>query len=154
MVGMLIDYRMCFKKVYITAMISCYLLEEINSYSVWQLPVAKPAHQFGHAMQILNYYHYSFLYKLIVFTVYEHGNICIAWPNCRAGFATDSCLTLDSRFKNASTIYTMNCKRLQNTITRLLSRWVHCFNTWSWLKLLSLSDNAWGKGDKVVRKLI
>jgi hypothetical protein len=22
--------------------------------------------------------------------VYEHGNICIAWPNCRAGFATVS----------------------------------------------------------------
>jgi hypothetical protein len=49
--------------------------------------VAKPARQFGHAMQILNHYHYSFLYKLIVFTVYEHGNICISWPNCRAGFA-------------------------------------------------------------------
>ena len=40
--------------------------------------VAKPARQFGYAMQILNHYHYSFLYKLIVFTVYEHGNICIA----------------------------------------------------------------------------
>jgi hypothetical protein len=38
--------------------------------------VAKPARQFGHAMQILN--HHSFLYKMIVFTVYEHGNICIA----------------------------------------------------------------------------
>jgi hypothetical protein len=51
--------------------------------------VAKPARQFGHAMQILNHYHYSFLYKLIVFTVYEQGNICIAWPwNCRAGFVT------------------------------------------------------------------
>jgi hypothetical protein len=50
--------------------------------------VAKPARQFGHAMQILNHYHYSFLQKLIVFTVYGHGNICIAWPNCRAGFAT------------------------------------------------------------------
>jgi hypothetical protein len=36
--------------------------------------VAKPARQFGHAMQILNY---SFLQKLIVFTVYEHGNICM-----------------------------------------------------------------------------
>jgi hypothetical protein len=51
-------------------------------------PVAKPARQFGHAMQITNCYHYSFLYKLIVFMVNEHGNICIAWPNCRAGFAT------------------------------------------------------------------
>ena len=50
--------------------------------------VAKPARQFGHAMHNLNHYHYSFLPKLIVFTVYEHGNICIAWPNCRAGFAT------------------------------------------------------------------
>ena len=29
-------------------------------------------------MQISNYYHYSFLKKLIVFTVNEHSNICIA----------------------------------------------------------------------------
>ena len=50
--------------------------------------MAKPARQFDHAMQILNHYHYSFLSKWIVFTVYEHGNICIAWPNCRASFAT------------------------------------------------------------------
>jgi hypothetical protein len=40
------------------------------------LAVAKPAREFSHAMQILN--HHSFLYKLIVFPVYEHGNICIA----------------------------------------------------------------------------
>ena len=33
--------------------------------------VAKPARQFGHAMQISNH-HYSFLYNLIVFTVCEH----------------------------------------------------------------------------------
>ena len=25
---------------------------------------------------------------MIIFTVYEHGNICIAWPNYWAGFAT------------------------------------------------------------------
>jgi hypothetical protein len=39
-------------------------------------------------MQIQNYYHYSFLWKLIVFTVNEHENICIAGLNRRAGYAT------------------------------------------------------------------
>ena len=40
-------------------------------------------------MQIQNYYHYSFLWKLIVFTVNEHKNICIAGLNRRAGYATE-----------------------------------------------------------------
>jgi hypothetical protein len=38
-------------------------------------------------MQIQNYYHYSFLWKLIVFTVNEHENICIAGLNSRDGHA-------------------------------------------------------------------
>ena len=39
------------------------------------LSVAQPARQFSPAMQIQNYYHYSFLCKLIIFTVNEHENI-------------------------------------------------------------------------------
>ena len=50
--------------------------------------VAYPARQFSPAMQISNYYRYSFLLKLIVFTVNEHENICIAGINRRAGYAT------------------------------------------------------------------
>jgi hypothetical protein len=49
--------------------------------------VAQPAQQFSPAMQIQNYYHYSFLWKLIVFTVNEHKNICIGELNSRAGHA-------------------------------------------------------------------
>ena len=42
------------------------------------------------AMQISNYYvHYSFLHKLIVFTLNQHENICIAGLNRQAGYATD-----------------------------------------------------------------
>ena len=37
-------------------------------------------------MQISNYYHYPFLSKLIVFTVSEYENICIAGPHSRAGY--------------------------------------------------------------------
>ena len=40
-------------------------------------------------MQIENYYHYSFLQKLIVFTVNEHENICIAGLNRQAGYVTE-----------------------------------------------------------------
>ena len=36
----------------------------------------------------LNCYHHSFLYKLIPFVIYKNRKICIAWLNCRAGFAT------------------------------------------------------------------
>ena len=39
--------------------------------------VAKPAQKFSHAMQILNH-----------FTVYKLENICIAWLNFWASFAT------------------------------------------------------------------
>ena len=41
------------------------------------------------ALQIQNYYHYSFLQKLIIFTVNEHENISIAELNRRAGYVTD-----------------------------------------------------------------
>ena len=37
-------------------------------------------------MQMSNYYHYSFLQILIVFTVNEHENICIVGLNRRAGY--------------------------------------------------------------------
>ena len=39
--------------------------------------VAKPVRHFSHAMLISNH-HYLFLYKLTVFAVCKHGNICIA----------------------------------------------------------------------------
>ena len=39
-------------------------------------------------MEISNYY-YSFLQKLIVFTVNEHRDICIVGLNRQAGYATD-----------------------------------------------------------------
>ena len=35
--------------------------------------------------EISNYQHYLFLYKLIVFTVNQHENICIAGLNCQIG---------------------------------------------------------------------
>ena len=39
-------------------------------------------------MQIFNYYHYSFLQKLIVSTVNEQENICIAGLNLQADYPT------------------------------------------------------------------
>ena len=43
---------------------------------------------FGHENANLNRYRYSFLYKLISYTVYKHRKICICMTKCRAGFAT------------------------------------------------------------------
>ena len=40
-------------------------------------------------MQFSKYYHILFLWKLIVFTVNEHKNICIAGLNRHGGYATD-----------------------------------------------------------------
>ena len=41
-------------------------------------------------MQISNYHHYSFLWKLIVFSVHEHENSCMGGLiNRRAGYTTD-----------------------------------------------------------------
>lgn len=57
------------------------------AYSLSFVPLGSQPHN-GHAMQTLNH-HYPFLWKLIVFTDYKHENICIAWNNYRAGFATD-----------------------------------------------------------------
>lgn len=37
------------------------------------------------AWLIETYHHYSLLNKLIVFALCKHENICMAWPNCRAG---------------------------------------------------------------------
>ena len=51
-------------------------------------PVAKPAWRFSPVMQILKYFHYSFLKKFIAFTVNEHQNICIPELNYQAGYAT------------------------------------------------------------------
>jgi hypothetical protein len=51
--------------------------------------VGQPARQFSPAMQIQNYYHHSFLQKLIVFTVNDHENICLAGLNRWDGYATD-----------------------------------------------------------------
>ena len=42
------------------------------------------------AMQISKYYLYSFLYKIDCFHNQSTVNICIAGPNRRAGYATDS----------------------------------------------------------------
>ena len=43
-----------------------------------------------------NYYHYSFLQKLIVFTVIEYENICIAGLNRRARYWELSIYTVDA----------------------------------------------------------
>ena len=50
--------------------------------------MVQPAQQFSPAIQILDYYHYLFLQKLIVSIVNEHENICIAGLNHRAGYTT------------------------------------------------------------------
>ena len=49
--------------------------------------VAQLAQQFSPARQISNHYHYLYLYKLIVFTLNEYENICIAGPIRRGGYA-------------------------------------------------------------------
>ena len=40
-------------------------------------PVAKPASKFGYAMANFEHYHYSFFKKFLVFTAFEHENVCI-----------------------------------------------------------------------------
>ena len=59
------------------------------------LPVAQLAQQSSPAIAVstLLSYHYSFLLKFIVFTVNEHGNICIAGLNHWPGYATDDYTT-------------------------------------------------------------
>ena len=52
-------------------------------YGQWR---SQPDNLISPAMQIQNYYHHSFLWKLIVFTVNEHENICIVGLNHRAGY--------------------------------------------------------------------
>ena len=51
---------------------------ETHNVQIYQETVAKPARKFGHAMQILNHYHYSFLQKFIVSSAFEPENISIA----------------------------------------------------------------------------
>ena len=65
----------CMPQVLGTLLLICISNHRFSGFSVH--PVAKPARQFSHAMQILNHYHYLFLQKLIVFTVCKHENICI-----------------------------------------------------------------------------
>ena len=59
--------------------------------NVLSVSTAKPAQQFGYAMYKLNHYHYSFLKKLISYTVYKHRKICICMTKRRAAFATAEC---------------------------------------------------------------
>ena len=54
-----------------------------------QIATREASPTFGHANANLNDYHYSFLQKLVPYTVYKHRKICICIIKCRAGFATD-----------------------------------------------------------------
>ena len=78
------------------------------------------------------YYHYSFLLKFIVFTVNEHGNICVAGLNHSASYPTgklfnlfDTSLNLLTMIKKVRLInlqinlYTMNDMLLLDFVDKL-----------------------------------
>ena len=64
---------------------------ELSSYQLDSSVAMQPDNLVPLCMQIQNYYHYYQNYYhiiMIVFTVNEHENICIAGLNRRAGYVT------------------------------------------------------------------
>ena len=57
---------------------------------------SKSSSTFGHTNAIANLNHYSFLKKLIPYTVYKYRKIYICMTKYRAGFATDTGLFFDT----------------------------------------------------------